>query len=133
MIAWPTPSASPEQLHPDLTATHASAEEFVFTSIDTMYRDDLAQSTYSGVQTTAQQADPAPPLRDNALKPVGTAAAPLQKTTGIAASRPVGAVIAPAKQRRARSFLIRTGIIIGGVVAIGTVVLLTSASPSRSH
>ena len=34
--------------------------------------------------------------------PVGTAAAPVAKPTGVAASRPAGAAIAPAKQQPAR-------------------------------
>jgi FtsZ-interacting cell division protein ZipA len=64
-------------------------------------------------------------------KPVGAAAAPFERTTGVAASRPAGAVIAPAKQRRARSILIRVSIVVGGAVAIGTVVALSHGSPSR--
>lgn len=63
--------------------------------------------------------------------PVGTAVAPYEKGIGIAASRPAGAVIAPAKQRRTRSFVIKAGLIIGAAVAVGTVVGLSSASPSR--
>lgn len=63
--------------------------------------------------------------------PVGTAVAPYEKGIGIAASRPAGAVIAPAKQRRTRSFLIKAGLIIGAAVAVGTVVGLSSGSPSR--
>ena len=63
--------------------------------------------------------------------PVGTAVAPYEKGTGIAASRPAGAVIAPAKQRRSRSFVIKVGLIIGAAVAVGTVVGLSSGSPSR--
>ncbi len=65
--------------------------------------------------------------------PVGTAAAPYEKNTGIAASRPAGAVIAPGKQRRARSFAIRVAIVVGAAVAIGTVVALSKASPSRPN
>jgi hypothetical protein len=64
-------------------------------------------------------------------EPVGTAAAPAVKTTGVAASRPAGAAIAPRKQRRARSLLIKVGAFVGAGVAIGTVVALSSASPSR--
>lgn len=64
-------------------------------------------------------------------KPVGTAVAPYEETTGVAASRPAGAVIAPAKQRRARSILIRVSIVVGAAVAIGTVVALSHGSPSR--
>jgi hypothetical protein len=66
-------------------------------------------------------------------KPVGTAAAPYEKTTGVAASRPAGAVIAPAKQRRVRTFLIRMGVVIGAAAAVGTVAALSHASPSRPH
>jgi cytoskeletal protein RodZ len=63
--------------------------------------------------------------------PVGTAAAPYEKPTGVAASRPAGAVVAPAKQKRSRSFLIRVGLIVGACVAVGVVVGLSAASPSR--
>jgi hypothetical protein len=42
-------------------------------------------------------------------------------------------VIAPAKQRRARSFVIRVGIIVGACVAVGTVVALSHGSPSQPH
>jgi hypothetical protein len=64
-------------------------------------------------------------------KPVGTAAAPYEKTTGVTASRPAGAVIAPAKQRRARAFFIRVAIVAGAAVAIGIVVALSRGSSSR--
>ena len=76
---------------------------------------------------------PSPKLQNNTQDPLGTAAAPSVKTTGVAASRPAGAAIAPAKQKRARSILIKVGVIVGAGVAIGTVVALSSASPSRPH
>ena len=69
----------------------------------------------------------------NPPPPQGTAAAPVERTVGVAASRPAGAAIAPAKQKRARSFLIRVGIVVGAAVAVGTVVALSNASPSRPH
>jgi len=64
-------------------------------------------------------------------EPVGTAAAESIETTGVAASNPAGAAIAPAKQRRTRSILIKVGALVGAGVAIGTVAALSSASPSR--
>jgi anti-anti-sigma factor len=76
---------------------------------------------------------PSPQLQTGTQDPLGTAAAPSVKTTGVAASRPAGAAIAPAKQKRARSILIKVGVIVGAGVAIGTVVALSSASPSRPH
>jgi hypothetical protein len=66
-------------------------------------------------------------------EPVGTAAAPYEKTVGVAASRPAGVVIAPAKQRRAHSLLIKVGLIAAGAVAIGTIVALSKSSPSRPN
>lgn len=71
--------------------------------------------------------------QNSTSQPVGAAAAPYEATTGVAASRPAGAVIAPAKQKRVRSFLIRVGLLVGAGVAIGTVVALSNASPSRPH
>ena len=93
---------------------------------------DTAQTTddnrqNSGPQTTPEQ------QQSGTQAPVGTAAAPYEKGIGVAASRPAGAVIAPAKQRRTRSILIKVGVLLAAGVAIGTVVGLSSASPSRSH
>ncbi len=65
--------------------------------------------------------------------PVGTAAAPYERVTGVPASRPAGAAIAPAKQKRSRSILIRVGLIAAAGVAIGTVVALSTASSSKPH
>jgi hypothetical protein len=64
-------------------------------------------------------------------KAVGTAAAPAPEVTGVAGSRLTGAAIAPAKQRRVRTFLIRVGVVVGACVAIGTVVALSRSSPSQ--
>ena len=81
-------------------------------------------------QSGASQA-PAPPSQDNTHRPVGTAAAPYEPVTGVAASRPAGAAIAPAKQRRVRTFLISLGVIAGAGIAVGSVVALSHGSPSR--
>lgn len=89
-----------------------------------------AQSTSQPANTNQQPAQ-APQKGGN--PPVGTAVAPYEKGVGVAASRPAGVVIAPAKQRRTRSFLIRVGLIVGAAVAVGTVIGLSSASPSRPH
>ena len=64
-------------------------------------------------------------------RPVGTAAAEAPSTSGIAASEPAGAAIAPAKQHRARTIVIRTGAIIAGAAAIGAVVALSAATGSK--
>jgi hypothetical protein len=87
-----------------------------------------------GQSPSDNQPPNAPPAQQSGTPaPVGTAAAPYEKGIGVAASRPAGAVIAPAKQKRTRSLLIKVGVLIGAAVAVGTVVGLSSASPSRPH
>jgi hypothetical protein len=87
-----------------------------------------AQAVENNPQFVAQQA---PSTQQQAQEPVGTAAAGSLETTGVAASKPAGAAIAPAKQRRTRAFLIKVSAVVGASVAIGTVVALSNASPSR--
>lgn len=70
---------------------------------------------------------------NSAPTPIGTAAAPSEKPVGAAGSRPAGAVIAPAKQRRVRRILISIGVVVGAGVAIGTVAALSHGSPSQPH
>ena len=64
-------------------------------------------------------------------KPVGTAAGPYTRPSGVAGSRPAGAAIAPSKQKRRKSLLIRVGLIVGGAVAVGTVAGLSMSSSGR--
>jgi hypothetical protein len=64
-------------------------------------------------------------------EPVGTAAAESIQITGVAASRPAGAAVAPAKQRRVRSILIKVGALVGAGVAVGTTMALSQGSPSK--
>ena len=87
-----------------------------------------AQAPAQGQQPATPQPAPSP---GNSHRPVGTAAAPYEPTTGVAASRPAGAAIAPAKQRRVRTFLISLGIIAGAGIAVGSVAALSHGSPSR--
>jgi hypothetical protein len=63
--------------------------------------------------------------------PVGTAVAPMVRPEGTAASRPAGAAIAPAKQRRTHTIAIRVALLVGAGVAIGTVAAATLGSPSH--
>jgi hypothetical protein len=91
---------------------------------------DSPQPAEQTQQPPAPQPAAAQP-QDTSHKPVGTAAAPYERTMGIAASRPAGAAIAPAKQRRVRTILISVGVIVGAGVAVGTVAALSHGSPSR--
>ncbi len=88
-------------------------------------------------QTSSQsqnQAAPPPPVQNPnqpPQKPVGTAAAEAPGTSGITASEPSGAAIAPAKQHRARTIIIKVGALVGAGVAVGTIVALTMATSSK--
>lgn len=75
--------------------------------------------------TAAQDQTPKP------QRPVGTAAAEAPKVNGITAAQPSGVAIAPAKQRRVRTIVLRVGAIIGAGVAVGAVVALTAGTSSK--
>jgi cytoskeletal protein RodZ len=90
--------------------------------------------------TTQQQSGQAPPpssqpsgagAQSNSQTPVGTAVAETPTASGIAASQPAGVAIAPAKQRRVRTIVLRMGAIVGAGVAVGSVVALTAATSSK--
>jgi hypothetical protein len=83
------------------------------------------QGAHQG-DASSQSAQQAP-----AQKPAGTAAAEPVNPTGVAASEPAGAAIAPAKQRRTRSLLIKLGVVVGAGVALGTVYALSAGTPSK--
>lgn len=89
-----------------------------------------AQST-----SAAPEPNSAPPPQDQTEpkmpRPVGTAAAEAPKVSGITAAQPAGIAIAPAKQRRVRILVLKVGAIIGAGAAIGTIVALSAATPSK--
>jgi cytoskeletal protein RodZ len=93
------------------------------------------QQPSSGTQEASQSSQqPAPPPQQKApqrQEPVGTAAAGVENTAGIAASKPAGVAIAPPKQRRVRQLIIKLGVIAGAGAALGTVMALSKASPSK--
>jgi hypothetical protein len=85
-------------------------------------------------QPTAQAASQpqAADTADQKLQhPVGTAAAEAPKVSGITAAQPAGVAIAPAKQRRVRTIVLKVGAIIGAGAAIGAVIALSEATPSK--
>lgn len=68
---------------------------------------------------------------DKLQRPAGTAAAEAPKVSGITAAEPSGIAIAPAKQHRVRTIVIKVGAIVGAGAALGTVIALTAATPSK--
>jgi len=146
-----TQGSPPAAAHPDSSAADSAPN-----SAPGSTPEKTAQS--SGVEVPSSGSTPAPgaevgqsgnqsaPVNDSQVsasqtgqtqdqngpaKPLGTAAAPAVKGTGIAGSRVSGAAIAPAKQRRVRTFLISIGVVVAACVAVGAVVALTHATPSQ--
>lgn len=82
-------------------------------------------------QSQSEPSSQPPPQTAAPQKPVGTAASEAPNVSAIAASQPAGVAIAPAKQRRVRTIVLRTGAILAAGAAIGVVVALTAATPSK--
>jgi hypothetical protein len=121
--ATPPPAASsPQELH---QGARTSEQVASLPDSPNPVVAQMAPNPQEAASQTSSQQQTAP------SQPLGTAAAPAEPASGIAASRPAGAAIAPAKQKRSRTLAIRVGLLIGAAVAIGTVVALSSASPSR--
>ena len=103
--------------------------------------NEAAQEPSPQQQNSTQQPAASTPQEENSQapvaqeqkpqRPVGTAAAEAPKVNGITAAQPAGVAIAPAKQRRTRTIVIRTGAIIGAAAAIGAVVALTAGTSSK--
>jgi hypothetical protein len=130
------PSQAPTSTEPSESPAQSSVP-----SNETSLPQD-SQSTPAKPQTDVPDMPPAPesqadadnPRRSKTAiinQPVGTAVAQPLQTTGIAASRPAGAAVAPSGQRRVRTILIRAGALVGAGVAIGTTMALSQASPSK--
>jgi hypothetical protein len=85
-------------------------------------------------QTDPNQTDPNqndPNQNEKPQRPVGTAAAEAPRVNGVTAAQPAGVAIAPAKQRRVRTIVLRVGALVGAGAALGTVIALTAATPSK--
>lgn len=92
---------------------------------------NTAQPPQSESQSHSQPQTASPPQ-----KPVGTAAAETSNGSGVAASQPAGVAIAPAKQRRVRTIVLRVGALAAAGVAVGTVAALsrgTASKPPGAH
>ena len=89
------------------------------------------QQPETQAEAEARLPDAPSPQNNETPKPVGTAAAEPLKVTGVAASKPAGVALAPRKQPRIRSILIKVGVVVGAGAAVGTVLALSKASPSR--
>ena len=88
-------------------------------------------ATSSSTPSGSSPATVAPGQAQEPQRPVGTAAAEAPTVNGVTAAEPTGVAIAPAKQRRARTIVLKVGVIVGAAVALGAVIALTEATPSK--
>ena len=129
-------SSSPAMKYDSSSAVTASAD---LPDSPGMVRTQEAQAPQAGASTAQPQNQSAsqPSAQQSAeqeqklQRPIGTAAAPAPGVSGITAAQPAGVAIAPAKQKRVRTIVIRVGAILGASAAIGTVIALTEATPSK--
>lgn len=85
----------------------------------------------TGSQSDSQKTDKHDRQNEQPQRPIGTAAAEAPRVSGVTAAQPAGAAIAPAKQKRVRTLVLKVGAILGAGAAIGTVVALSAATPSK--
>ena len=114
----PVPSAATSS--PASSASASSSSQLPDTPSSSQNANQLPQATAS--QNTA---------KNQQQQPSGTAAAQTGTLSGTAVSRPAGIAIAPAKQKRSRSLVIKLGLIAGAGIALGTVAALSAASGSK--
>jgi cytoskeletal protein RodZ len=134
-------STSAENQQQAAPAEPVASSEGAFTASAEL-PDSPSSSKAQDQDTSSAQTGPAVPAdqtksqsstqKDQKLqRPVGTAAAEAPKVSGITAAEPAGIAIAPAKQHRVRTIVIKVGAIIGAGAALGTVIALTAATPSK--
>lgn len=90
-----------------------------------------AQSANAQQSQPNSQPAPTTATDQKTQRPVGTAAAEAPKVSGVTAAQPAGVAIAPAKQRRVRTVVLKVGAILGAGAAVGTVIALSAATPSK--
>ena len=125
---------------------HAGNRDSAVPSIVVEELPDSPGALWAKSQTSAPQNPGAPPIDPQSAppaadqnrnknqtlqRPVGTAAAEAPTVSGVTAAQPAGAAIAPAKQRRVRTIVLKAGAILGAGAAIGTVIALSAATPSK--
>jgi hypothetical protein len=123
-------SSAPETASTELPDSPGAVQAQAQTAQQTETNSAQAPNQSSPQSQSAAQLPPAS-QDSKPQRPVGTAAAEAPTVSGITAAEPAGVAIAPAKQHRVRAILIRVGAIVGAGVAVGTVIALTEATPSK--
>ncbi len=124
LVCSVAPLVAQQVTPPPQTGTESPSQTIAPPASQSVQKPELPDSPSV---TATQQTQNTTPVQ----QPTGTAAAQRGKISGSALSEPAGVAIAPAKQRRVRSILIKMGFIAGAGIALGTVAALSAASPSK--
>ncbi|HWF92319.1 MAG TPA: hypothetical protein VN684_08545 [Terriglobales bacterium] len=125
LVCSVAPLLAQQATPPPQTSTEPSSQTIAPPAAQSVQKPELPDSP--GATAAQQQTPGSVPVQ----QPTGTAAAQQGKISGSALSEPAGVAIAPAKQRRVRSILIKMGFIAGAGIALGTVAALSAASPAK--
>jgi hypothetical protein len=125
LVCSVTPLLAQQVTPPPQSGTESPSQTIAPPASQSVQKPELPDSP--GTSAAQQQTQNAAPVQ----QPTGSAAAQQGKISGSALSEPAGIAIAPAKQRRVRSILIKMGFIAGAGIALGTVAALSAASPAK--
>jgi hypothetical protein len=142
LVASGEPNAAELPDSPGTVAARAASEPKEDASSPNGANEPVAQSTAQSTSSSSStqnnssstpnsSAMPQNQPQTSTQKPVGTATADAPDSSGVAASQPAGVAIAPAKQKRTRTLVIKIGASVAAAVAVGTVVALTEATSSK--
>jgi len=133
LLLVPTAQAVPASQESAATSSQPRQTQTAETQPQGSILPDAPSPQDASQNSEQNSSQPNPKQQNSSASPVGTAVAPAEEPVGAAGSKPAGAVIAPAKQRRVHTFLISAALIAGAGIAIGTVAALSHASPSQPH
>jgi cytoskeletal protein RodZ len=123
-------STSPPQVADEHKAQGLPSASVTSNSASVPSSRELPDAPTPAQSSQQNQQDSIQPQNPNSV-PSGAAGAKAPTVRGAPASRPIGAAIAPTKQKQRRSLIIKAGLIAGACVAVGSVVALSRSSPSR--
>jgi hypothetical protein len=129
LFAQPVPQNSPEPVQTQTSRAPEDAQK-PQPAAATPNSNDLPDAPMPAQPVPQKQSDFSQ-TQNSGSAPSGAAAAKAAPAKGAPASRPVGAAIAPAKQRGHRSLLIKVGLVAGACVAVGSVVALSKGSSAK--
>jgi hypothetical protein len=113
---------------PNMTATAELPDSPGSAWLKSQSQSGQADNSPNSSSASQQQSNAQPQKIE---QPVGTAAAEGPAVKGITAAEPAGVAIAPGKQRRVRTIVIKVGAIVGAGAAIGTVIALSAGTSSK--